>query len=330
MIMAAPSKTVWGSVDGNDKGKLGIYTSISSSSTETTVKVEIWFWSKWSVSDTNNNLVYNNSSQGSVSIKHTVDTGTWSTNNQTKIFSTTEKYTRESSSSKKTLSASLSNIAVLSGTINVSTTVTVPALPTYTVTYDANGGSGAPSSQTKVHGTTLKLSSTVPTRTGYTFVGWNTSNTATSDSYYAGGNYTANEGATLYAVWSAIIYKVTYNGNSGTSEVHGEAMSDTATYGQDYETKGNMFEKLGYEFIGWNEKADGTGTDWTDKIGTPFAWNYTNNIVLYAQWEIKANCRVKQEGQHKLGMIYVKNSGQYYPCIVSKKVDGTYKNSTIT
>ena len=41
---------------------------------------------------------------------------------------------------------------------------------TYTVSYNANGGSGAPGNQTKTHNVTLTLSSTKPTRTGYTFL----------------------------------------------------------------------------------------------------------------------------------------------------------------
>ena len=72
----------------------------------------------------------------------------------------------------------------------------------YTISYDANGGSGAPSSQTKYYATTLTLSSTIPTRSGYTFLGWSTSSSATSATYAAGGAYTSNEAATLYAVWT--------------------------------------------------------------------------------------------------------------------------------
>ncbi|MFI3141674.1 MAG: InlB B-repeat-containing protein [Clostridia bacterium] len=71
----------------------------------------------------------------------------------------------------------------------------------YTVTYNANGGSGAPSSQTKYEDVTLKLSSTVPTRTGYTFVGWGTSASDTSVNYAAGANYTGNANLNLYAIW---------------------------------------------------------------------------------------------------------------------------------
>ncbi len=72
---------------------------------------------------------------------------------------------------------------------------------TYNVVYDANGGSGAPSSQTKTYGQTLTLSSTKPTRSGYTFLGWSTSSTATKATYSAGGSFNTDADTTLYAVW---------------------------------------------------------------------------------------------------------------------------------
>ncbi len=72
---------------------------------------------------------------------------------------------------------------------------------TYTIAYNANGGSGAPTSQTKTYNVTLTLSATVPTRSGYTFNGWNTAADGTGTSYAAGGSYTANAGTTLYAKW---------------------------------------------------------------------------------------------------------------------------------
>ncbi len=72
---------------------------------------------------------------------------------------------------------------------------------TYTVSYNANGGSGAPSKQTKTHGTELTLSSVKPTRTGYTFLGWSTSRTATTATYLSGGKFTTDANTTLYAVW---------------------------------------------------------------------------------------------------------------------------------
>lgn len=73
---------------------------------------------------------------------------------------------------------------------------------TYTVKYDANGGSGAPSSQTKTQGTDLTLSSTKPTRSGYIFKGWATSKNG-NVAYNPGGKYSKDASVTLYAVWGA-------------------------------------------------------------------------------------------------------------------------------
>ena len=75
---------------------------------------------------------------------------------------------------------------------------------TYTIAYNANGGAGAPSSQTKTHDVNLTLSNTKPTRANHTFMGWGTSVTATSASYQPGGTYTANDDIILYAVWKHV------------------------------------------------------------------------------------------------------------------------------
>jgi len=107
---------------------------------------------------------------------------------------------------------------------------------TYTISYNANGGSGAPESQTKEHGTTLTLSTTTPTRSGYNFLGWSTSSTATSATYSAGGNYTTNESITLYAVWQVpILYLYSY-GDENTAVTggwvgQGMLFSNTVTNG---------------------------------------------------------------------------------------------------
>jgi len=71
----------------------------------------------------------------------------------------------------------------------------------YTITYNANGGNGAPAAQSKTQGVSLTLSATIPTRTGYIFKGWATNSNATSAQYQAGGQYAADASATLYAVW---------------------------------------------------------------------------------------------------------------------------------
>ncbi len=75
---------------------------------------------------------------------------------------------------------------------------------TYTVKFDANGGTGAPASQTKTKDVALTLSSTKPTRTGYTFKGWATTSSGNVQ-YASGEKYTANEAVVLYAVWETNI-----------------------------------------------------------------------------------------------------------------------------
>lgn len=74
--------------------------------------------------------------------------------------------------------------------------------PTYTVTYDANGGVNAPAPQTANCGTAIQISNVVPTRDGYDFLGWSTSSTATSSEYNPGDSYGLSVSTTLYAVWS--------------------------------------------------------------------------------------------------------------------------------
>lgn len=101
--------------------------------------------------------------------------------------------------------------------VTITSNLTVKAswtVNTYTIKYDANGGSGAPSNQTKTYNVTLKLSETKPTRTGYTFLGWSTSKTATTATYQAGANFTGNSNTTLYAVWQAT-NKVIYSSTTG-------------------------------------------------------------------------------------------------------------------
>ncbi|GBU25512.1 hypothetical protein R83H12_02155 [Fibrobacteria bacterium R8-3-H12] len=80
-----------------------------------------------------------------------------------------------------------------------------PPLPTYTITYNANNGSGASAAQTKTHDIALTLSSITPTRTGYTFAGWNTVAGGGGTSYAAGASYTTNSDVTLYAQWSSLV-----------------------------------------------------------------------------------------------------------------------------
>ena len=149
----------------------------------------------------------------------------------------------------------------------------------YTVSFNANGGSGAPSNQTKVYNTPLTLSTTKPTRTGYTFKNWNTKSDGTGTSYASGANYTANAAVTLYAIWQINTWAVTYDGNGATG---GSTASQTKTYGQALALRSNGFTKTNHNFVNWNTAANGSGTAYSAGA------SYTGNaaLKLYAQWRV--------------------------------------------
>ncbi len=70
---------------------------------------------------------------------------------------------------------------------------------TYTLTYNANGGSNKPANQTG--NGKITLSGTTPTRPGYTFKCWNTKSNGTGTSYAPGSTYNLTGNVTLYAMW---------------------------------------------------------------------------------------------------------------------------------
>ena len=152
---------------------------------------------------------------------------------------------------------------------------------TYSVFYDANGGTGAPSTQTEKKGASLAISSDKPTRentaaesytvtlnanggnvsptsltaertTNYTFETWNTKADGTGTSYSSGASYTANTSVTLYAQWTDV---------TTTSSV----------------TLPTPF-RSGYTFEGWG-MSSGASSGVTG--------NYTpdGNVMLYAVWK---------------------------------------------
>ena len=149
---------------------------------------------------------------------------------------------------------------------------------TYTVSYNANGGSNAPSSQTKVHGVILTLSSTVPYRFNYEFLGWSASSSATTATYTAGGNYTGNVSVTLFAVWKykPATYTVSYDANGGT----GAPGRQTKTYGVTLTLTTLIPTRRNYSFVGWSKDRNATSASYAA------GGSYTDNtdVTLYAVW----------------------------------------------
>lgn len=191
------------------------------------------------------------------------------------------------------------------GTDYATTTVTVPAVarPTYTVSYNANGGSGAPSNQTKQHDITLTLSSVKPTRSGYTFAGWGTSATDTGVKYSAGGQYTGNSNITLYAIWTNVAkLTITYNANGGS----GAPSSQTHLINTTSKISGAKPTRDKYVFLGWSTSSTATKATYIAD------GQYTNNsftdgaaVTLYAVWLKKSPSIYINSSEHSFKSVWV-------------------------
>lgn len=213
----------------------------------------------------------------------TVKEGTFQINGKTgthTIATGTKTIAKTTSAQNVTFSVSFNFNVTWSGsyggTKTASGSISVPAKTSYKVSYDANGGSGAPSAQTKWHGTILVLSSAKPTRTGYSFQGWATSSGG-SVVYSVGDSYTANSSATLYAVWKANTYTISYNANGGS----GAPSAQTKTYGVTLTLSSTKPTRTNYTFKGWSTSSNG-GVVYSSGA------SYTNNssVTLYAVWAI--------------------------------------------
>ena len=147
----------------------------------------------------------------------------------------------------------------------------------YTITYNANGGAGAPNVQTVDATQNATLSKTKPTRANYTFMGWSTNKGATVATYQPGANYTGKTSITLYAVWKSNTYTITYNANGGT----GAPSAQTATAGQAVKLSANKPTKANHTFLGWATSQTATSAQYA--AGASYTGN--SNITLFAVWK---------------------------------------------
>ncbi len=156
---------------------------------------------------------------------------------------------------------------------------------TYTITYETNGGTLAAKSPM-----TYKITSAVtlknPTRTGYTFTGWYTTEELIAESKITKikkGNY---GDVKLYAGWRENIYNIKFSTNGkGVTGTH----SVIAAVGYDDEIKLNVcvYERKGYEFKGWNTKSNGKGIALEDGATvSKLSTKDKSTVTLYAMWNI--------------------------------------------
>lgn len=151
----------------------------------------------------------------------------------------------------------------------------------YTLSYNANGGSGAPLSQTG--SSSYTVSSTIPVKFGYTFLGWTKSSMAASATYAPGDTITLTADTTLYAVWDANTYTVRYNANGGS----GSMADSTFTYDESGALSLNTFTRDDCTFLGWAQHSDATVAVYSDGTVVENLTTVNNGIFeLYAVWHM--------------------------------------------
>jgi uncharacterized repeat protein (TIGR02543 family) len=153
---------------------------------------------------------------------------------------------------------------------------------TYTVKYDANGGTGTvPEPQTADTGSSVILvDGDTLTRENYSFGGWSTSASGSGTSYAAGASFTVERNITLYAQWIPTRYTITYHANNGTGTV---PQPQTVERGSSITIANATLTRSGYHFGGWNTSSSGTEASY--KVGSSFTPDGTSpNVILYALW----------------------------------------------
>ena len=149
----------------------------------------------------------------------------------------------------------------------------------YSVSFDANGGTGTMAAQSFTYGVAANLTANTFTKVGYTFDGWATSANGTKVYNNEASYTTGAENVTLYAIWKANSYTVTFNANGGVNTMAAQSF----VYDTENNLNTNQFTLTGSTFAGWATSANGevvyTNGQKVKNLAT------SGNVELFAVWE---------------------------------------------
>ena len=172
---------------------------------------------------------------------------------------------------------------------------------TYTITYDANGGSGTMTDPNSPYnsGATVTILANAFTYNNHSFDRWNTQQDGLGTDYNAGQTFSISANTTLYAQWiDNSTYSVTYDSNGSTS---GSVPNDETVYSNNESVivlgNSGSLAKTGFIWSCWNTKADGTGTSYIS--GDSFEIN--SDVTLYAKWDNELGDLAGQTGTINFG-----------------------------
>lgn len=227
----------------------GWFTSASGGSqvsSNTVINADTIFYAHWNGNPHNYTIKGDGGS--------TVDSGTYytSTSSQNVSFTTpTKSHYHISSWSVSPSSVTVSGNNKLNIPANTISDITATAsftIDTYTITFNANGGTGTMASQSATYNTATALNTNAFAKVGSAFTGWNTKSDGAGTAYADGATVKLSGNLILYAQWSAIEYTVTTKPNGGTG-----GGSITYTYKTASQTKAvPLPTRTGYHITGWS------------------------------------------------------------------------------
>jgi hypothetical protein len=200
---------------------------------------------------------------------------------------------------------------------------------TYTITYDANGGSGtlATNPQTATYDSSFTFqASNGFTRTGYNFYRWDlyNSNNIYQISYSASSTitWTRTENYTVKASWSAKTYTITYDANGGSGTL--ATNPQTATYDSTFTFQASIgFTRTGYTFNKW-DLYESNGTTRLNKeyaSGQSYGtWNIPYNIIAKATWNVDSYTVTFDRNGKGTGKTVTQSVGTTVTCPILKAV----------
>ncbi len=166
----------------------------------------------------------------------------------------------------------------------------------YSVRFNSNNGKNEIASQTDFTYNVYKpLRVNTFTWTGYKFLGWAESATATTAKYTDGAsvrNLTSsnNKIVDLYAVWKPSTWSIRYNSNDGTNRSYTQS---GFVYGVEKAMTLNNFTRQGYTFEGWSNTPEKQTSHYVDgcilsswPASYPEGYYLENGVIdLYALWD---------------------------------------------
>lgn len=147
----------------------------------------------------------------------------------------------------------------------------------YQITFNTNGGSLI---NPAIYDFNAVLNQPAnPAKSGYTFKGWFKDNAP----YDFTDKHMPAKSFTLVAKWEANTYTVKFNKNG--SDATGTVENITATYDTQFTLPTNSYSRVGYTFVSWNTKANGTGTNYTPGESAKNLAT-SGETQLFAKWKV--------------------------------------------